>query len=76
MVLLEAHFVGVLVVMRLITVNMPVRHVLMVVTGMRVRVAGPFMLVLVVVWGIVLMFLAHTFNSISLLLGVAPSVAT
>jgi len=74
-VLFEAHFVGVLVVVRLIAVRMHVRDVRMVVTGVRMRVDGPGMFVLVMVRGIMVMFVAHTFISVSLLLGVGPSSA-
>jgi hypothetical protein len=75
-VVLEAQLVRVLVVVRFVAVGVPVRHVFVFVTGVRVRMAGSTMLVLVMVRCIVLMFIGHRFISISLSLVVGPSVAT
>jgi hypothetical protein len=75
-VVLEAHFMRVFVRVSFIAVDMSVRHVFVIVTGMGMRMAGPRMLVLVVVRCIMPMFFTHTFISLSLARGVEPAVAT
>lgn len=75
-VVLEAHFVRVLVRVAFVTVDMSMCHVIVIVTGVGMRMADPAMLVLVVVWCIVPMFFTHTLISISLSPRFEPAVAT
>jgi len=74
--ILEARFMRVLVLVTFVAVDVSVHHMFVLVTGMGMRMAGLGVLVLVVVWCIVAVFFTHTFISISLPRDVEPAVAT
>jgi hypothetical protein len=74
--ILEAHFMRVFVPVTFVAVDMFMRDVFVLVTGVGVCMGCVCVLVIVVVWRIVPMFFTHTFISISFSRGVAPAVAT